>query len=232
MLGSYCVNDLKEFMDEYINVEVSLHLGGDLSVFWEDDQWQTFDDTYEEADVKIVTLRFLHYDKSVANVKLCLMPITSIYSDAIDIVDQISADYSEGFYYMESDLDFNMFHSTLCDDITYDLNIVYAGVLKTLYVNPEYRNNGIASFVVANLDKFLHLYFGWHLVCLVTYLNPFHKDTKGNYAKQYAFDNGGKLDEQDQKMLDLLKSKMPKWDFYAIEDAEDYYIKFFVSTLD
>lgn len=232
MLVSYGVNELKEFMDEFMKVEVSLHLGEDLSVFWEDNGWQTFDDTIEEAEVKIVNFRFSHHDKSVANVKLCLMPIASIYYDAVAVSDSISADYGEGFYYMESDFDFNRVFETLYEDSDCDLNSVYAGVLQTLYVCPEYRNNGIGAFVVANLGRFLYMYFGWHLVCLVSYLNPYHLDTKGSYAKNIAVENGEKLCEQDQKMLDLLKSKMQKWDFDKIKNAEDYYIKFYEVNLD
>lgn len=87
----------------------------------------------------------------------------------------------------------------------------YSGCLQRFFVNPEYRNKGIAQNILDNLDHLLRYSLNLNIRCIVTYIKP---------------DKG-----QEDNMEDIMKHKIKTLGFEAMKE-NNFYIKDYFAKYD
>ena len=221
------IEELKQFEDSYIKVDIDIKNAESIICYWSGDSWVLPEDDLD-GKLKIVKMKFITDDKPVADLELRLIFSYDLFYSPVEMVeyvDDFDADDSDGFCNLVYSDEFNFAFEAIEEDFNFERS--YSGVLQTLYVYPEYRQNGIGSFIINNLSKILWKHCGWELLCLVTYLNPYSAGEKGKYSKHKAVELNCPLSDPDQKMLEILRNSVVKWGFGKLERAEDHYIKVF-----
>lgn len=153
-------------------------------------------------------------DNIVATVNAIFFNIKRIYNDGIDIediADVIDTPYTDDIVSaIESCLDNDLLSETDIDDIK---SICY---LNRVYIYPEYRNNGIATYIFENLKNIFDYITGNEPQIVLIYPKPQEPDGYGWHD----------IKDENNVMLNKMISKIQQFQFTPFKDT-GFYIKFF-----
>lgn len=150
----------------------------------------------------------------VATVNAIFFNIKSIYDDGInieDVADVIDTPYTDDIVSaIKSFLDNDLLSETDDDDIK---SICY---LNRVYIYPEYRNNGIATYIFENLKDIFDYITGNESQIVLIYPKPQEPDG-------YGWHN---IKDENNIMLNKMISKIQQFQFIPFND-NGFYIKVF-----
>lgn len=201
-----------------------------LKPFYKKDKWIIETNTPFKQDADFETLTHRYYikagfdlfkiqdeqetDEKVTTVGGIFFRYNDIYNDDIDITeiaDVMDTEYTEDIFQAINTLEE---YALLpgCDLEECEL-ICY---LNRVYVYPQYRNKGIATYLFENLQHIFEYITGESTKFAIVYPKP-QEPTKDGWEC---------VNDDDNSMLDKMVSKLNQSDFYPIEDT-GFYIKYF-----
>ena len=92
------IEELKQFEDSYIKVEIDIKNAEPISCYWSGDSWMLPEDDLD-GKLKIVKMKFATDDKPVADLELRLIFSYDLFyspAEMVDYVDDFDADDSDG----------------------------------------------------------------------------------------------------------------------------------------
>ncbi len=153
-------------------------------------------------------------EEIVATVNAIFFNIKDIYNEGVNIVDVadiIDTPYTDDIVCaIESCLDNNLLSGTELNSIE---SICY---LNRVYIYPEYRNNGIATYIFENLKDIFEYITGRESQIVLIYPKP--QEPEG-----YGWHN---IEDKNNIMLNKMISKIEQFQFKPFQDT-GFYIKTF-----